>query len=79
MIGHNIKKYDIQHRCVTVAECEPETKFEVIPSTGKNYISLSVGLLIKNFESEAGKHELIFEYIRLLTRVTSCPNHSSPW
>ena len=37
MIGHNIKKYDIHHICLPLAECEPPTKFEVIPSTDENY------------------------------------------
>ena len=29
MIGHNIKKYDIHHICLALAECEPETKSEL--------------------------------------------------
>ena len=56
MIGYNIKKYDIDHICLALAECGPETtKFEVIPSTDENCISLSVGVYIKTFESVAGQ------------------------
>ena len=66
MIDHNIKKYDIHHICLALAECEPETKFEVIPSLDENYISFSVGVLIKNFESEAEQQVPIFEYIGLI-------------
>ena len=73
MIGHNIKKYDIHHICLALAECEPETKFEVIPSTDENYISLSVGVFIKNFESEAGQQVPIFEYIRLIDSFNFMP------
>ena len=61
------------HTCLALAECEPETKFEVIPSTDENYISLSVGVFIKNFESEAGQQVLIFEYIRLIDSFNFMP------
>ena len=47
MVDLNIKKYDIHHICLALAECEPETKIEVILSTDENYISLSVGVFIK--------------------------------
>ena len=73
MIGHNIKKYDIHHICLALAECEPETKFEVIPSTDENYISLPVGVFIKKFESEAGQQVPIFEYIRLIDSFNFMP------
>ena len=73
MIGHNIKKYDIHHICLALAECEPETKFEVIASTDENYISLSVEVFIKNFESEAGQQVPIFEYIRLIDSFNFMP------
>ena len=66
MIGHNIRKYDIHHICIALAECEPETKFEVIPSTEEKNISVSVGVIKKIFESEAGQQALIFKYIRLI-------------
>ena len=29
MIGHNIKKYDIHHICLALAECEPETNLKL--------------------------------------------------
>ena len=61
MIGHSIKKYGIHYIFIALAECEPETKFEFIPSADKNYI-----VIIKNFESEAGQQVPIFEYIRLI-------------
>ena len=73
MIGHNIKKYDIHQIYLALAECEPETKFEVIPSTGENYISLSVVVFIKSFESEAGQQVTIFQYIRLIDSFTFMP------
>ena len=66
MIGHNIKQYDIHHICLALAECEQETQFEVIPSSDENFISLSIGVFIKKFESEAGKQVPISEYIRLI-------------
>ena len=69
MIDHNIKKYDIHPICLELAECEPETKFEVIPSTDENYISLSVGVFIKNFEPEAGQQVPIFEYVNWLVQL----------
>ena len=58
---------------VALAELEPEAKFEVIPSTDKNYISLSVGVFIKNFESEAGQQVIIFEYIKLIDSYNFMP------
>ena len=78
MTDHNIVKNDIHHIYFALVECEPETKFEII-TTDENYISLSVGVIIKNFESEAGQQVLIIEHIRLNDSLTSCPNHSSPW
>ena len=73
MICHIIKKYDIHHISLALAECEPETKFEVIPSTDENYISLYVGVFIKHFESEAGQQVPIFEYIRLIDSLNFMP------
>ena len=73
MIGHKIKKYDIHHICLPLAECVPETKFEVLPSTDENYISLSVGVFIKNFESEAGQQVPIFEHKRLIDSFNFMP------
>ena len=70
MIGHSIEEYDMHDICLAIAECEPETKFEVIPSTDENYISLSVG---QNFESEAGQQVPIFEYIRLIDSFNFMP------
>ena len=64
MIGHNIKKYDIHQICLALADFEPETEFEIIPSSDENYISLSVGVFIKNFESESGQQVPIFKYVR---------------
>ena len=64
MISQNIKKSDIHQICLALAECEPEMKFEVIPSTDENYISPSVGVFIKKFESEA-EQQVFFEYLRL--------------
>ena len=73
MIGHNIKKYDVHHIYLALAECEPETKFEFTASTDENYISLSVGVFIKNFESEAGQQVPIFEHIRLIDSFNFMP------
>ena len=49
------------------------TKFEVKPSTDENYISLSVGVFIKTFESEAGQQVPILEYIRLIDSFNFMP------
>ena len=73
MISHQIKKYDNYYICLALAKCEPETKFEVIPSIDENYISLSVGVFIKNFESEAGQKVPIFEYIKLIDSFNFMP------
>ena len=67
------KKCDIYHICLALAECEPETKFEVIPSPDENYVSLSVGVFIKNIESEAGQQVPIFEHIRSIDLFNFMP------
>ena len=78
MIDHNIKNYDIHHKCLALAECEPEMKFEVTPSTDENYISLSVGVFLENFESETGQQVPIVEYIRLINSFSFMPkSHES--
>ena len=74
MIGHNIKKYDLHHISLALAECALETKIEVVPSTDENYLSLPVGVFIKNFESEAGQQVPIFEYIRLIDSFNFMPH-----
>ena len=48
-------------------------KFEGIPSIDEDYISLSVGVFIKSFESEAGQQVPIFEYIRLIDSLSFMP------
>ena len=52
---------------------EPETKFEVIPSSDEYDISLSVGVFIKKIESEAGQQVPIFEYMRLIDSFNFMP------
>ena len=54
-------------------DVEPETKFEVIPSSDEYDISLSVGVFIKKIESEAGQQVPIFEYIRVIDSFSFMP------
>ena len=65
-MARTLSNYDLHHFCLYIHKFKPGCKTEVIPSTDKKYITLTVGVPVTTYEDKNGMTKTVFEYLRFI-------------
>ena len=66
VIAHNLSNYDMHAIVKALHNANMKNQFSVVPSTDKNYISLTMSVWIKEFEDKHGKKRQNYENLRFI-------------
>ena len=66
IMAHNLSNYDLHHVCLFIHKFKPGCKIEVIPTTDEKYITLTIGVPVRNYQDKNGVTKTVFEYLRFI-------------
>ena len=66
VVAHNLSNYDLHPLCRKLNEFDKNCKIQVIPSTDEKYISLSVGVPVRQYRDKNGQAKTVYEYLRFI-------------
>ena len=65
-MAHKLSNYDLHHVCLFIHKFTPGCKIEVIPTTDEKYITLTIGIPVRNYQDKNRVTKTVFEYLRFI-------------